>query len=382
MRSKNLDVLLISSPENVFYLSDVPTNFTAPNRLLFASRRTSPIMCIVPASGEPSLVFSAAAYDIINKFTWIKDQWIYATGTYIWRKTSLHLKGEDFLSALKKLLAQKLRDRSKARIGVELVDLSALNFEALRGGFRSAAFEDATPLLMESRMIKNDEEIKRFVKANDILCTVMRKIEDVCRDRPRPTELDLDILLKTELMKEGAQSWQQTTIAAGRVSGPDIYNQPFPARRIKSGDVIRLDIGCVYEGYCADLSRTFAVESVPPRAANVYKVLREAFEEYLGDIVPGTPASMINEKVVDYVRKRVDKNYYRGNVGHGVGVELYDKPILSKLDDTPFGAGMTLSYEVPYHIAGLCGLNLEDSVLVKRDRSEVVSSYSRDMTIV
>ena len=230
-------------------------------------------------------------------------------------------------------------------------------------------------------MIKNAEEIHRFRKANQILCKVFGKIEDSCK-KDRPTEIDLDVLLKTELMKNGAESWQQTTIAAGTKSGPDIYNQPLAGRKIRRSDVIRLDVGCVYKGFTADLSRTFVVDKAPPRAATVYKVLRDAFMGYLDSLSPGTKASAINIGVVNYVRNNLDPNYYRGNVGHGVGVELYDRPILGPDDNTPLQEGMTLSYEVPYHIAGLGGFNIEDSVLITKRGKEVVSKYDRELIVV
>lgn len=376
MRSVGLDLLIVSSPENVFYLTDVPSSFTAANRLLFCSRRNSPMMCILPREGEPTLILSAAALDIARKHTWIKDLRLYATGTYILRKEPLRLCGNTFSEALCSVVKEKAIQGAK--VGIERNDLNVSNYESIKSV--SLNLVDGSEPIMQSRMIKNSEEVRRFKRANQILCKVFGKIESECKDRP--TESELDFVLKTELMKNGAESWQQTTIAAGRVSGPDIYNQPVPNRRIREGDVIRMDVGCVYKGYTADLSRTFAVRKAPERAVKAYKVLRDAFTLYLDDLVPGTKASSINSRVVDYVRKNLDKNYYRGNVGHGVGVELYDRPLLGPDDFTPLEKNMTLSYEVPYHIHGMGGLNIEDSVLITEKGKSVVSKFDRDLIIV
>jgi Xaa-Pro aminopeptidase len=380
MQTNNLDALVVSAPENVFYVSDVPTSFTASNRLLFCSRRNSPLMCVVPREGETSLVLSAAALDVVTRHSWMKDFRLYATGTYIWRKKPVVVDGTTFMETLVKTVSDKLTTRKDGNIGIELNDISAINYQNLRKAFPNSKFVDGNEVLMLCRMIKNSEEVRRFKKANDILCKVIRKIEVACKDRP--TETELDLVLKSEMMKEGAESWQQSTIAAGRTSGPDIYNQPVPGRRIKRGDLIRLDIGCVYQGYTADLSRTFAVEKAPARAVKTYKVLKGAFMKYLDSMNPGTPASKINIGVVEYVKNNLDVNYYRGNVGHGVGVELYDKPLLSSVDDTPLQNGMTLSYEIPYHISGLGGLNIEDSILIGKRTKQVVSRYDRDIIIV
>jgi Xaa-Pro aminopeptidase len=380
MNDSNVDLLVVSAPENVFYVSDVPTSFTNSNRLLFCSRRTAPIMCVVPSEGEPTLILSAAAYDVTARNTWIKDLSLYATGTYIWRKNRVGLTAKTFVDTLQKIISERLHKTSAARIGIEFNDLNAINYEALKKAFSDHSFVDGTQILLLSRMIKNQEEISRFKKANQILCKVMKKIENALKDRP--TETELDILLKYEMLREGAESWQQSTIAAGRISGPDIYNQPVPKRKVQNGDLVRLDVGCVYKGYTADLSRTYAIRRVPTRAGKTYQVLKAAFLKYLDLFEPGTKASDINVAVVNYVKKHLDKEYYRGNVGHGVGVELYDKPILAPDDSTPFESGMTLSYEVPYHISGLGGLNLEDSILITKKSKEIVSKYDRDIIVV
>ncbi len=382
MNDADLDILIVSAPENVFYVSGVPTSFTNANRLLFCSRRNSPLMCVVPSEGEPALVLSAAALDVTTRNSWIRDLRLYATGTYIWREKKVELEANTFLDALRKVVSEKLRRgaSASARIGIEFNDFSTVNYEAMKKAFPKERFVDANETLMLSRMIKNQEEIARFKRANQILCKAIGVVENALKDRP--TEAELDTLLKYTMLKEGAESWQQTTIAAGRVSGPDIYNQPVPKRKIKTGDLIRLDVGCVYKGYTADLSRTFAVERVHPRAAKTYNVLREAFEEYIDLLEPGRKASAVNVAVVDYVREHLDKEYYRGNVGHGVGVELYDKPLLGAEDHTPLQGGMTLSYEVPYHISGLGGLNIEDSVLITKSSRQVVSKYDRDIIVV
>jgi Xaa-Pro aminopeptidase len=379
MNDSDIDLLVVSAPENVFYISDVPTSFTSSNRLLFCSRRNGPLMCLVPVEGDPTLILSAAALDVTTRNSWIKDLRLYATGTYIWRKKSVDLTAKTFIETLEKVVSEKL-NKNSAKIGIEFNDLNVTNYEALKKTFSNHSFVEGTQTLLLSRMIKNQEEISRFRKANQILCKVMRKIENALKDRP--TEGELDILLKSQMLRDGAESWQQTTIAAGKVSGPDIYNQPVPRRRMKKGDLVRLDVGCVYRGYTADLSRTYAVKEVPPRAAKTYQVLKEAFLKYLDLFEPGTKSSDINIGVVNYVREHLDKEYYRGNVGHGVGVELYDKPILGADDSTPLEIGMTLSYEVPYHISGLGGLNLEDSVLITKRSKEVVSEYDRDIIVV
>jgi Xaa-Pro aminopeptidase len=380
MEKNNVDLIVLTSPENVFYVSGVPTTFTARNRLLFSStlRRESPITCIVPRNGEPSLIFHSAALEVIEKNSWIKNFVLYPTGTYIWREKKLDIKYNSFEDALINSINNYL-DKNKI-IGVEYRDISIDLFEKIRKSFNQNKIVNASNILMESRMIKNSEEIYRWKKATEILVKVMKKLEGAFKDRL--TEEELDIFLKTELLKEGVDSWHQTTIAIGKDNGPDIYEQPDPRKRPEKGDIIRVDVGAIYKGYTCDLSRTYAVETVPEKAKKIYSVIKEAQRLELEAAKPNVKASEIYEKAVSYVKKNLDPEYYRGNVGHGVGVELYDEPIISASNKIHLQPNMTLSLEVPYHVKGLGGFNVEDSVLITENGNEVISNYERDEIIV
>ncbi|MDG6995801.1 MAG: aminopeptidase P family N-terminal domain-containing protein, partial [Nitrososphaerota archaeon] len=122
MGDVDIDVLIVSAPENVFYVSGVPTSFTSSNHLLFCSRRNSPVMCVVPREGEPSLVLSAAALDVATRNSWIRDLRLYATGTYIWRKNQVKLEAKTFHYTLQKVVLEKLSNKTSGKIGVELND--------------------------------------------------------------------------------------------------------------------------------------------------------------------------------------------------------------------------------------------------------------------
>lgn len=380
MRKYNIDVLIATSPENVFYVSGAPTNYTAPNRLLFSStlRRDSPITCVIPSEGEPSIIFNAAAYDVIYKNSWIKDYRIFPTGTYVWRDKKLEIPYKSYEDALVRTIKDHIK--RNGTLALEYRDISIRLFETIKKNFSENNLTDAYGILMESRMIKNEEEIQRWKKATEILVKVMKKLEGAFRDKLN--EQELNVFLKTELLKEGADSWQQTTIAIGKENGPDIYNQPDPNKRPEKGDIIRIDIGVVYKGYTCDLSRTYAVEYAPERAKKIYSVIKEAYHIELESAKPGIKASEVYEKVVNYVKKNLDPEYYRGNVGHGVGVELYDNPMISSNDNTPLQENMTLSLEVPYHVVGLGGFNVEDSVLITKKSNEIISNYERDDIII
>lgn len=373
MERDQVDALVALTPENVFYLSEMPAGFTPGNTLLYAVRYTSPSFCIIPRMADPKLITTSAATEVAAKHSWITDLRPYVTGTYISRSKPVTELGKDGLE----VLAHTINELSGVkRIAIERKNAPYWFIERLTNDIGGFEVTDATPMLDELRMIKTNEEIRRFKEANRILCKAIKGL--IKEMKPGVTERKLVYSLKNRMLKDGADSWQQTTIASGPGNGPDIYNQA-SNRKIKKGDLIRLDIGCVYQGYVADLSRTIAVGKVSTEASKIHEVLKSGEDLLLDHMKLGTKVSELHSIVVHHVKNNLDKRYKRGNVGHGVGIELYDNPVISETDHTPLAPGMTLSAEVPYHKIGLGGLNIEDSVVMTPKGCDIVSDLPRKL---
>ena len=375
MMEAGLDLLIALSPENVFYLSESPVHYTNRNALLYSVRNGSPVICLLPLDGEPKIVLTASALEVVEKFSWIKDKRIYKTGTYIVRQAGIpHTPFENYREALKEAIRElKVKqvgvdyNRASYKLSTELYEVLAnLNLQST----------DATEVFLKARMIKNDEELRRFREANRIIDKAMLKA--IAEINVGVYESEIQDILKYEMLKEGADGWFQTTVAAGPVNGPDIFNQP-NGRILQKNDIIRFDVSCVYRGFGCDISRTVCLGNTPTEAKKLYNVLERAEYLLLENAKPGVKACDLHSIAVDYVRKELDQSYTRGNVGHGEGVELYDPPEISASDETKLQPRMTLSLEVPYHKFGLGGFNIEDSVIVKDDGVEVITSLPREL---
>ncbi|MEM4334708.1 MAG: Xaa-Pro peptidase family protein [Candidatus Caldarchaeum sp.] len=377
MKQHGIDALAASYPSNVYYLSELPVSNTSSNALLYSVKNASPAFCIIPYDKEPALITTAAAVELARKHSWIKNVKPYKTGVYIVRREEVSVYASNAFEAFSKLVDELGLRRST--IGLDLSLMSWGVYEKLKASLGDVKIVDSTNVFLELRMIKNEEEIRRFKEANRILCAAMRKV--IGEMREGVVERDLHVILKTEMMRQGADGWFQTTIAAGPDDGPNIYHQP-DGKKLRRGDVIRMDIGCVYQGFGCDLSRTVVVGTPPAEATKIYKVLEEAEKLLIENAKPGVKASDLHAVAEKYVREKLDPRYSRGNVGHGVGVELYDPPEISASDHTPLAPGMTLSLEVPYHKFGLGGFNVEDSVVITEKGNVVVSDLPTELIVV
>jgi len=378
MEEKDLDVLLATVPENVFYVTDLPASPVSPNRLLNVVKNSSPTFAVINRNGGVALVTTSAAVELAREKSWVADIRTYSTGTYIVRPGAPIPKdvATDPLDAV----ARVIKDQGRVkRVGMDRKFATVHTSETLRKLLKGVRISDETLLFEYLRMIKSEEEIRRFKEANRILCIAIRKV--MAETRPGVPEHDLQLILKSTILREGGDMWQQTSIAAGPEDGPNIYSPP-TERKIRKGDIIRLDIGCVYMGYTADLSRTLVVGEAPKEAHRIYNVLQEAEYMLIDACKPPNKASELHAIVENHVAKNLDQKYRRGNVGHGVGVELYDRPALSRNDDTEMQPGMTLSLEVPYHKFGLGGFNVEDSAVVTRSGHQIVSDLPQELITV
>ncbi len=377
MDRKGLDLLVATVPENVFYATDLPSSPVSPNRLLNCVKNSSPAFAIISKTGEVTLVVTSAAVELARETSWIDNVRTYATGTYIVRPHGPI--PNDTATDPYEAISRIVKESKAKKIGLDQKYSTTYATERLRSLLQGVEISDETSLFELLRMIKSKEEIRRFKEANRILCAAVRRV--MTEIHVGVPERDLQLVLKSAILKDGGDMWQQTTIAAGPIDGPNIYSQPTD-RKIQAGDIIRLDVGCVYKGYTADLSRTLVVGAASAEARKIYRVLQEAEDRLVDACGPSSKASQLHSIVVNYVKKNLDVKYMRGNVGHGVGVELYDRPFLSADDNTQLQAGMTLSLEVPYHKFGLGGFNVEDSAVVTEKGCDIVSDLPRELIVV
>ncbi|HEX5503669.1 MAG TPA: M24 family metallopeptidase, partial [Thermomicrobiales bacterium] len=165
----------------------------------------------------------------------------------------------------------------------------------------------------------------------------------------------------------------------------------FPASdyRIRAGDIVRSDCGGRYRGYWADTGRTMAVGEPPAALAHYYAALAAGIDAILAAVRPGVAVDTLFTAGVETVRAAGIPHYRRHHVGHGIGLDMYEAPLLAlSADDGArrFGvaaprleAGMVVNVELPYYELGLGGLQIEETLVVTVGGYELVTGASRDL---
>ncbi|WKL24678.1 M24 family metallopeptidase (plasmid) [Sinorhizobium meliloti] len=154
-------------------------------------------------------------------------------------------------------------------------------------------------------------------------------------------------------------------------------------RAAERGDVIRLDLGCIVDGYTSDCARTAVLGQPSADQRAIYGALHNAFEAGLERLRPGVPLREVHAAAMKAMYCRGFDMYCRGHFGHGVGASIFveEWPFIAADATTVIEAGMVLAYELPWYIRGLGAFMLEDQFVVGAQSVDTCWASPRELAI-
>ena len=232
-------------------------------------------------------------------------------------------------------------------------------------------------IIEKQRTIKDQEEIGKITKA----CLLTDKcFEHIIRFiKKGMTEKEIAYEIETFFRKNGADRLAFDTIVA---SGPN-SSKPHAVptdRRITSGDVITIDMGCVCEEYCSDMTRTIFVDYVDEEVRPIYELVLKNLKQSTEEMREGLVCKNITKMVVsDFELHEYDLAHA---LGHGVGLEVHEIPVLGTKVETILKPNMVVTSEPGIYIPGKFGIRIEDTVLVGKSVGIHLKKKKRDYVII
>jgi Xaa-Pro aminopeptidase len=269
-----------------------------------------------------------------------------------------------------------LREAGVRRVGVDEGGAADL-YRALVAALPGIECVPAAKVWRRVRAIKEPGEIECLREAARIVEAAM---EEVWRyARPGVSELELARQAVRVMTDAGARPtlWY---VGVGRASA--LVDRLPTHRAAERGDIIMVDFGCEYQGYYADLARTAVVGEPSPRVVEYYAAVRAAEAAAIARIRAGRAAADVFTRAVATARSAGIPHFDRRHVGHGIGLEPYDLPILTGATEDTLAAGVVLNVETPYYEVGFGGLQLEDTLTVTQEGVESLSVASRDLRML
>ena len=231
-------------------------------------------------------------------------------------------------------------------------------------------------MIEKQRMIKDEEEIENIRKA----C----KITDECFEyivnyiRPGMSEKQISREIDYYYYKHSEGIAFETIVASGENSSKP-HAVPTD-RKIQKVDIITIDMGCKINGYCSDMTRTIFVGEVPKNMKDVYDLVLKNQEQVLDDMHDGASTKQIS--------KMVDNDFRLHNydlihaLGHGVGLDIHEGPVLSINSENTLKENMIVTDEPGIYIPGQFGIRIEDTVLINKGTCEPLTKSNKKYVIV
>lgn len=229
------------------------------------------------------------------------------------------------------------------------------------------------------RAVKEDWELARMKKAQEI--TDLAFTEMLGKIQPGLTEKQLQAELVYSLLKNGADNLAFEPIV---VSGPNTsMPHGVPGERVvQEGDFITMDFGALYQGYCADMTRTVAVGYATEEMEKVYNTVLQAQEA----AIAATKAGMTG-KEIDAVARQIITDagygtYFGHGYGHCLGMEVHEAPNCNPGGNVVMESGMVSSAEPGIYLPGKFGVRIEDVVIFTADGCENITKSPKNLIII
>ena len=182
-----------------------------------------------------------------------------------------------------------------------------------------------------------------------------------------------------EFFEENADGLAFDTIVASGENSSKPHAVPSD-RKIQERDIITIDMGCIVNGYCSDMTRTIFVGNPTEEQKKVYHIVLKNQKNVIERLNDGANLKPIIQDVIgDFKLSGFDLIH---GLGHGVGMEIHEKPVFSTTNDYYIKENMIITDEPGIYILGDFGIRIEDTILITKDKPVVLTESSKECIII
>ena len=265
-----------------------------------------------------------------------------------------------------------------APLGVDK-DLKARFLLPLMEKRAASAFINTSLAVDVVRGIKDEEEQEKMRAASRINDLAMAELKKLVHSGVTEREI-ADQLLEI-YQNLGADGFSFTPLIAFGPNAADPHHGPDDTV-LKEGDVVLFDVGCIKDGYCADMTRSFYFGSVSDAHREIHEIVRAANEAAIAKVKPGIPLKELDAAARDLITAKGYGPQFNHRLGHFIGLAVHDFGDVSAKNETVAVPGMIFSIEPGIYLVGDTGVRIEDLVLVTEDGCEVLNKAPKALEIL
>lgn len=251
--------------------------------------------------------------------------------------------------------------------------LSLMEMQAAKG------FVNASIAVDRTRGVKDEEEQEKMRASSHINDLAMEQFKKLIHEGITEKEAaDRMLSIYTEL---GADGFSFEPLVAFGANAADPHHAPDDTA-VKPGDAVLFDVGCIKDGYCSDMTRTFYFQKVSETHQQIYETVRMANEIAISMVRPGVQLCSLDKAARSLIEKQGYGPNFTHRLGHFIGLGEHEYGDVSSTNTQKAVPGMIFSIEPGIYLAGDTGVRVEDLVLVTEDSCEVLNHYSKELEII
>ena len=274
-------------------------------------------------------------------------------------------------------LARLCQEEGITSLRYEDDTLTVRQFAALQGAVDATVeWTSLGGAPQELRAVKTEAEAAIMRKAAAITSAAF---DVICgKIREGMTEKELQVELDFTMLKLGADGISFDTIIASGENGSLCHAIP-GARKLQKGDMITMDYGAKFDGYCSDMTRTVALGTPSDTMRRVYDTVLYAQQTAQDALAPGKICSDIDKIARDYIDQQGYAGRFGHGLGHGVGIDIHENPRLSFSCHEVLVPGMVVTVEPGVYLPGVGGVRIENTCLITENGAEALTTAPRHL---
>ncbi len=255
--------------------------------------------------------------------------------------------------------------------------LKRVGFDAAKESYQSgkmmaaAGFAEVGGFISKLRETKDAAELKLMREANRIAYEAYEYVKP--RVKTGMTESELAAELEKFMRARGASGPSFLTIVGFGENSANPHHET-GSRKLKANDAVLMDFGCIYKGYCSDITRSWwHGDKEPAEYTKIWKLVDKARKTGIKAVRPGTANKAVDAAARGVITAAGYGEYFTHRTGHGVGIEIHENPYNSQTAESILAEGNVVTVEPGIYLPGKYGVRLEDTMAVAKTGAKILT---------
>lgn len=334
--SKSLDGLLIKKKQNISYL--------------------------VSARGEDAILFISCKKNFLITSSMYEEEYAKAL-----ENCELKLAIDSGLMGCIKECCVETRSKC---IGFESAHFSYSEYVDLKKKLKNITLIPVRDTVESLRMLKDNDEVRCIKRACKYGCDAMKYgLKNI---HPSFSEWAIKTKIEAYIAKKGIRQADFDIIVASGKNASQPHGSA-SRKKLKRGEMVLIDLGAMNYGYNSDLTRTVFLGKIDRKYSHIYNIVLSAQRKAIEIVKPGIRTGFLDAISRQYISEKGLGKYFIHGIGHGIGLEVHEKPTIRAGSRLPLEANMAITIEPALYIPGWGGIRIEDVVLVTKNGCEVLT---------